>query len=112
KSNPKLPSLASIRDFNFLPTRKSFSALGQCQSSEAKFQFTMCSGLFHKSHTFSMGTSTVAFTVIIVFMSSVFVRYNLRHICDFKDKKVFFYLICVKTSNQRAYCDNFVNFRF
>jgi hypothetical protein len=38
KSNPKLPSLASILAMYLPPTLKSLVAAGHCQSSLAKFQ--------------------------------------------------------------------------
>src|SRR5687767_14274508 len=62
-----LPSLASILATNLPPVRKSFSALGVCQSSEALFHWVMCSGFDQKSQTFSTGASIVFSTVITVF---------------------------------------------
>src|SRR5687767_2279963 len=63
KSNPKLPSLASIRQLNLPPFLTSFSARGECQSSEAWFHFVICSGLVQYSHTFCTGALTVLDTV-------------------------------------------------
>src|SRR5690554_2774895 len=39
---------------------RSFSARGLCQSSDALFHFTICSGLVQQVHTFSGETFTVA----------------------------------------------------
>ncbi|MNL24846.1 hypothetical protein D3C87_1462970 [compost metagenome] len=76
KSNPKLPSLASIRDVNAPPARRSFSALGVCQSSEALHHFMMSCGFDQNSHTFSTGAFTVAATVILVlFAVSIFLLF-------------------------------------
>lgn len=45
KSNPVLPSFASILNKNLPPVFRSFCAFGVCQSGEALFHFMMCSGV-------------------------------------------------------------------
>src|SRR5215207_9897949 len=69
KSDPKLPSLASILERNLPPTLKSFSDRGVCQSSEALFHFMMCSGAVQNFQTFSVGALIVAFTVMVVLVA-------------------------------------------
>ena len=43
--NPMLPSLASIREENLPPSRRSTEAAVVCQSSDAAFHFLMSSGV-------------------------------------------------------------------
>src|SRR5690606_38154833 len=66
-----LPSLASMRDENLPPTRKSFSAFGVCQSCDGLFHFTICPGSVQSFHAFSTGALIVASTVIFVFFAVV-----------------------------------------
>src|SRR5579862_9575838 len=56
-----------MRYKNLPPTRRSFLALGECQSSEAWFHWVTCLGSFHNSQTFSTGAFTVASIVTNVF---------------------------------------------
>ncbi len=44
KSNPKLPSFASMREENWPPTRRSTVAAVVCQSSDAAFHCLIASG--------------------------------------------------------------------
>lgn len=75
KSNPKLPSLASILEYIFRPTLKSFSAFGQCQSSKAKFHLEICSGIVQQSQTFCGFAEIVVSTVIFFgFMFFIFLN--------------------------------------
>gem|GEM_PF-6595531 len=60
------PSLAAIVVLNLSQVFKSFEDLGQDQSSHAKHQFTICSGLFQTSHTFSISDFINAEIVILV----------------------------------------------
>src|SRR5438105_1412808 len=53
-----------MRDVNFPPSRRSFVALGVCQSSDAVAHFVMCSGSFQHAHTFSIGALTDVSTVM------------------------------------------------
>src|SRR5688572_19842138 len=71
KSNPWLPSFASIRDENFPPSRKSTVLRVVCQSSCAAFHCLMSSGLLQAFHTRSSGALTKLSTVIfwVVFMT-------------------------------------------
>src|SRR5690625_7910305 len=62
--NPKLPSLASMRDRNAPPGRKSFVATGVCQSADALFHSLICFGVVHNSQTFSTGASIVVFMMM------------------------------------------------
>ena len=45
----------TLRDVNVPPSRRSLVAFGVCQSSEALFHCTMCSGLDQYAHTFAAG---------------------------------------------------------
>src|SRR5258707_41642 len=74
------PSFASILARNLPPTRRSFSANGECQSSDALFHFVMCSGDVQYCHTFSTGAFTVFSTVIFVACCSIFGVFN--GLCD------------------------------
>jgi len=56
-----------MRDFILPPTRKSFSAVGQYQSSEAKFHWVTAMGLVYARHAICTGAFTNAFTVIEFF---------------------------------------------
>src|SRR5687768_14757482 len=77
KSKPMLPSRASIREENFPPVRKSFSAFGVCHSSEALFHLVMCSGSDQSFHTFSTGALMVVSTVMVVF-AVVSILYRMK----------------------------------
>src|SRR4051812_10838326 len=66
KSNPMLPSLASMRDENWPPTRRSSEAAVVCQSSDAAFHCLMSSGVVHARQTSSTGAATVV--SIVIFM--------------------------------------------
>src|SRR5690606_40283765 len=66
KSNPKLPSLASILFLNLPPTLRSFSLLGVCQLGSAAFHCIMSLGVFQTFHTFATGAFIVIPTVILV----------------------------------------------
>jgi hypothetical protein len=88
KSNPKLPSFASIRVMNLPPGLKSFSARGACQSSEALHHRVMCSGFVQYFHTFSTGALMVDDTVITTF-SVVCIRYDLLWSKDVNKSKEF-----------------------
>ncbi len=66
KSKPIEPSLASIRYLNFPPGRRSSSALGHAQSSEAKFHWVICAGDVQAFHAASTGAFTV--TSMVIFM--------------------------------------------
>jgi hypothetical protein len=66
QSNPPLPSLASIRDKNELPSRKSTVLTVVCQSTEAAFHLLMWSGLFHADRTESIYERTRVSTAIFI----------------------------------------------
>ncbi|WP_242651039.1 hypothetical protein [Yoonia tamlensis] len=55
-----LPSLASIRDENLPPARKSTVAAVVCQSSEAAFHYIISAGVVQQAQTVWI----VAFTVV------------------------------------------------
>src|SRR5687768_326193 len=80
KSKPTLPSFASIREVKDPPVRRSFSARGVCQSSEAEFHLVMCSGSLHSFQTFSTGALTFVLTVIVFSLFIFFVSYVLSRL--------------------------------
>src|SRR5882762_1652715 len=66
KSKLALPSLAAIVVLNFPPVRKSFSAYGACQSSDAWHHLVMCFGSDQNFQTFSTGALMRVSTVMAV----------------------------------------------
>lgn len=64
KSNPKEPSLASIRDENLPPGLRSTVDEVVCQSGEAVFQAMMSSGVVYEAQTNCKGAATTVETVI------------------------------------------------
>jgi hypothetical protein len=77
-----------MRDINFPPVRKSFSAKGVCQSGDALHHFVMCSGAFQNFHTFSTGAFTVVSTVILLNVVSIILFFRTAKIYNGK-KSVF-----------------------
>ena len=70
KSNPMLPSLASMREEKAPPTCKSTLAAVVCQSSEAAFHWVMWLGVVQAFQTCSVGAAIFVSTVIFIVFSS------------------------------------------
>src|SRR4029077_9307239 len=77
KSNPMLPSFASMREEKAPPVRKSTLAAVVCQSSDAAFHCLMFSGVVYARQTCSTGAATVVSTLIFK-ESLLFLTLRLR----------------------------------